>query len=295
MVKHRNVWLDRVCSACTRLERPTHFIFRSQIKLFTKPRVRRVWLCNFHSIELVQRQQVLQHSLRPETTVRQRYTFVNPHDREDYNQQTVELAACITKVFVSNLMLLPSALAHGRFNLKLFSASLRTARRIHTFYCTYLYAPQFLLMFLFTQTSEDRAKCLGDDEFRCSKKKKSGGERFLQLTVTSAMRRNRNAEDSQCTRRKKKKKIFIDACRSELKNLRDFHMKSFLKIHQKSSPDENFTKTDFVVIAKVCLELSLPKNGKKLKSFTDLPPTRRIKNEFFIEILHSAEEARERS
>lgn len=140
---------------------PTDFIFHIQIKLFPKPPSRlqcAVPDCaTFIQLDRCSgQQQVLQHALRPETTVRQRYVRhrVNPHDREDYNQQTVELAACITTVFVSNLMLLPSALAHGRFNLKLFSASLRIARRIHTFYCIYLYAPQFLLMFLFAQTSE---------------------------------------------------------------------------------------------------------------------------------------------
>lgn len=134
---------DRVCSACW-VERPSDFLFHIRIKHFPKPQVGCSVPCLIVQLSLNwtgAAASATTFTEARETTVRQRYNRrrINPHDREDYNQHTAELAACITTVFVSNLMLLPSALAHGRINLKLFSASFRKwrwiARRIHTFYC----------------------------------------------------------------------------------------------------------------------------------------------------------------
>lgn len=215
MVNHHNVWPERPC-VLGMLSGTTRLISYSTVEsnIFLSPKsvaVCRAWLCNFHSIGLVQQQQVLQHSLRPETTVRQRYNRhgINPHDREDYNQHTAKLAACITTVFVSNLMLLPSALAHGRrFNLEFFplrsvSESEPFEGFTHLWHSFLSSAISFSASFC---TNERSASEMMDFEAR---RKIS-----LQLTVTSGMRQNRTEKTVHV-----KKKTFIDACRSELRNL----------------------------------------------------------------------------
>lgn len=109
----------------------------------------------------------------------------------------------------------------------------------------------------------------------------------LQLTVTSGMRRNRTAEDSA----RKEEENFHWCLSLEIKELRGFSHESSLKIHQKNFFRWKFHQNRFRRDCKSLSRTFTAENGKKLKSFLDLPPTRRIKNEFFIEILHSAEEA----
>lgn len=125
---------------------PPDCVFHIQIKLFSKPRSR-LQCAMPDCATFIQLDRCSGNSKCYNMRWGQRQRFANATiditsthmSKRIIISKQPELAACITTVFVSNLMLLPSALAHGRFNLKLFSASFQIAQRIHTFFIAFIY------------------------------------------------------------------------------------------------------------------------------------------------------------
>lgn len=288
MVNHHNVWLDRA-TVCARHAQewngPTDFIFHIQIKLFSKPPSRlqcAVPDCaTFIQLDRCSgQQQVLQHALRPE--------------RQRFANATIDIASThMTERIIISKHSRVSGLHNNSLRFQFNAVALRSrpwSIQFETFFrfVTNRSKDSHILLHLFIRSAISFNVSLCTNERSASEMMNFGTRRrrLAEKDFCAAIDGDKAGWDetkpTKTVHRKKKKKTFIDACRSELKNFgRDFQ--KLLKNSSKKFASMKISpKTDFVVIAKVCRELSLPKMARNWKVSSICPQQEESKMNFLL-------------